>query len=372
MNVLSHLDDMEDARSDINKTYDLVDIIFLTMAAVLAGATGWKSIAMFGDTKLDWLRQFRPFPHGIPTRHSIGRIIAGIGSQALMDSFASWINQQREEANLPHIAFDGKTVKGSGKRSSVDALHLMGAMMADSGLMLYQAPCQNKKNEIHTLQSMLDCIPVKGAVISADAMHCQTATLSKVQEKGADCVLQVKDNQKCLKAEIAAYFHKLARDEPAYIDKHTLAGELDGEHGRIMQRRYCTVDASDWLSGMDKWGGIKTLTQVTRTRLDGEIPQTEISYYISTLAEPDKIAQVIRNHWRIESYHWILDTTFREDECLIFAEDGAKNIALFRRLLVNLIKAHPKKDSVAGKRQQAAWDDKLRAEILFGQHLSKV
>ncbi|GGB77807.1 hypothetical protein GCM10011607_42440 [Shewanella inventionis] len=63
--------------------------------------------------------------------------------------------------------------------------------------------------------------------------------------------------------------------------------------------------------------------------------------------------------------------TFREDECQIYADDGAVNLSTIRRKLLNLIKAHPLKDSVAGKMQRACWDAKFRAEILFGQKSTK-
>jgi hypothetical protein len=68
----------------------------------------------------------------------------------------------------------------------------------------------------------------------------------------------------------------------------------------------------------------------------------------------------------------VLDVTFREDESLINAVDGAKNMALFRRAMLNLIKAHPLQDSVAGKMMRVGWDSKFRAEILFGQKSKKV
>jgi len=68
----------------------------------------------------------------------------------------------------------------------------------------------------------------------------------------------------------------------------------------------------------------------------------------------------------------VLDVTFKEDESQIYAEDGAKNMALFRRTLLNLIKGHPLKDSMAGKMMRAGWDSKFRADILLGQKLSKV
>lgn len=58
--------------------------------------------------------------------------------------------------------------------------------------------------------------------------------------------------------------------------------------------------------------------------------------------------------------------TFIEDECQIYADDGARNLAKIRRKLLNLIKSHPLKDSVSGKRQRAYWDSKFRADILLG------
>jgi predicted transposase YbfD/YdcC len=109
------------------------------------------------------------------------------------------------------------------------------------------------------------------------------------------------------------------------------------------------------MAGIEKWQDIQSVVEVTRKRTfkkkGKEQIDEEVSYYISSLGDDVKeAARVIRNHWAIEnSQHWILDVTFREDESQIYAEDGAKNMALFRRALLNLIKAHPLKDSVAGK-----------------------
>ena len=367
MDFLTQIDTLEDTRKDINKTYELTDIIFLTMAAVLSGATGWKGIQLFGEAKLEWLRQYRPFASGIPTRHSIGRIIRGISADVLMESFAVWLNAQRDKEGKEHIAFDGKTVRGSGHNQHVDAIHLMGAMVVDSGLMLYQSTSEGKKNEIKTLQSMLEVLPVKGAILSTDAMHCQKDTASKIQDKGADYVLQVKDNQKTLKANIAAYFHKTRRDTPDLLTSNTTP-DIDGEHGRLMERRYTSLPINDWIEGIEQWDGAKCIVEVTRTHYgeDGNNKQ-ETSYYLSSLDNDlSELSRVIRGHWQIESYHWILDVTFREDESLIYAEDGAKNMALFKRMLVNMLKTNPLKDSIAGKRQRAAWDDNFRASVLFG------
>tara|TARA_B100000745_G_C20107429_1_gene378974 strand:+ start:94 stop:1197 length:1104 start_codon:yes stop_codon:yes gene_type:complete len=367
VSFIAHLEELEDSREDINKAYELIDIVFLTMAASLGGAEGWKAIKRFGDNKLDWLREFRPFENGIPTRHTIGRIIRGISADSLVHCFANWINSQRELNGQQQIAFDGKTLKGSGKNKHIEALHLMSAMVVESGLVIYQTESKNKKNEIKTMQSMLECIPVKGHIVTADAMHCQTETAKKIREEGADYVLQVKGNQKRLREEIAAYFHKVERDTPDAFDGQTIA-DIDGEHGRIIQREYRVLPQSDWMEGMDNWKGIQSVVEVKRTHIKESETTTEVSYHISSLA-PDvhTISRAIRNHWSIENgQHWILDVVFREDESLIYAEDGAKNMALFKRVLLNLLKAHPAKDSIKGKKQMASWDDAFRAEVLFG------
>ena len=367
MTFIDHLDQIEDTRKDINKSYELTDIIFLTMAAVLSGASGWKDINVFGNAKLDWLRQTRPFTEGIPTRHSIGRIIRTISAEVLMECFAVWINQQREQNGKEHVAFDGKTVRGSGHNRHVDAIHLMGAMVVDSGVMLYQTTSEGKKNEIKTLQSMLETLPVKGKIISADAMHCQTETAALAQRKGADYMLQVKDNQKNLKENMAAHFHKMRRDEPEHIKDNQFT-ELDGDHGRIVQRQYTVLAVNAWIAGIENWEGAKHIVEVVRThQQEGQPDKAQTTYYLTSMGNNvQEIAKIIRGHWQIESYHWVLDVTFREDESLIYAEDGAKNMALFKRMLINLLKAHPLKDSIAGKRHRSAWDDDFRTQVLFG------
>ena len=367
MTFITHLEGLEDSRTDINKNYDLVDIVFLTMAAILSGAKGWKAIKIFGESKLEWLRLHRPFEAGIPTRHSIGRIIRGIKSDSLLLCFEQWVNSIRKSEGKEQISFDGKVLRGSGHGDHLEALQLMSAMIVESGLILTQKESEGKKNEIKTMQAMLSSLSVKGAVITADAMHCQTKTASLIKARDADYVMQVKNNQKHLSEEIKAFFHKTERDSPDQLEGGYFC-DVDGEHGRISEREYQLLPLTDWLSTTKDWEGCQSAVKVNRRRtIKGKVTQ-ETSYYLTSLdCGVKEVARYIRNHWSIEnSQHWVLDVTFREDESPIYAEDGAKNMALLRRALLNMIKAHPFKDSVAGKMMRAGWDDKFREEIIFG------
>ncbi|PCJ46333.1 MAG: ISAs1 family transposase [Gammaproteobacteria bacterium] len=284
---ITHLDKLEDSRKDINKNYELVDIVFLTMAAILSGAKGWKTIKIFGDTKLDWLRGHRPFENGIPTRHSIGRIIRGIKSDSLLVCFEHWVNSIRIKEGREQISFDGKVVRGSGHGEHLDALQLMSAMVVESGLILTQKESEGKKNEIKTMQAMLSSLEVKGAVITADAMHCQTKTAALIQERDADYVLQVKNNQKNLCDEIKAFFHKTERDSPEELEDRFYS-DTEGEHGRISERNYQILPVTDWLTTTNSWVGCKSVVKVNRRRtMKGKV-QKETSYYITSLVDDVK------------------------------------------------------------------------------------
>jgi len=87
-------------------------------------------------------------------------------------------------------------------------------------------------------------------------MHCQKETTKKIRAKEADYALQVKGNQKNLKGEIAAYFHKVRRDNPEKLAEQS---DIDGEHGRVIERKYSLLPISDWLDGIDACTDIKKL-----------------------------------------------------------------------------------------------------------------
>jgi len=301
MMFLEQIESITDQRKDINKEYELADIVFLTMVAVLSGAKGWKAIKIFGDAQIDWLRQYRPFSNGIPTRHSIGRIIRGVKSDSFVSCFLQGVNHIREQEGKEHIAFDGKVIRGSKHGDDFNALQLMTAMVVDSGFILYQKETSDKTNEIPVMQSMLASMDIKGAVITADAMHCQTKTADAVIEGGGHYVLQVKENQKKLLNEIKAFFHKTNRDEPELLEKNHYH-ELDGKHGRINERHYTLLPITDWLSEGKKWKESYAVIEVKRSRTIKEKSQQETSYYIASIVDNvSNVAGYIRHHWAIES-----------------------------------------------------------------------
>ena len=125
---------------------------------------------------------------------------------------------------------------------------------------------------------------------------------------------------------------------------------------------------SEWIEEGDKWQGIQTIIEVTRKRITKDKEQAETLYYISSLS-PDvvQISDTIRGHWEVENkVHWVLDVTFKEDDCRIRKEDGAENDGIIRRFFLNLSRLHPSKISMRSKSKRAARVDEFRTEIICG------
>ena len=367
MAFMDHFENLTDPRSHINKRHDLHDILFLVVAAILSGAEGWKDIKVFGDLKLDWLRQFRSFEEGIPVDDTIARVISALEPEQFLICFMSWVNELREAGGKDILAIDGKTLRRShsGHRSS--ALHMISVWSCQSRLVLGQSRSAGKKNEIETVMALLELLELKGSTVTLDAMSCQKKIAEKIKGKGADYMISLKGNQGHLHQEVQAYFHKTHRDDPALIQ----AGQTEtteADHGRIEVRRYHQLAITDWVSEARQWQGAKSVVEVVRERHIGETLTTETQYYLSSLpVEPQQAAKAIRSHWGVENQvHWVLDVIFKEDDSRIRRENGAENMGMIRRLCMNLARRNTRKNSMRGRLKNAGWNDSFRAELLFG------
>jgi len=365
VNLLKHLSVVEDTRSDINQKHDLVDIIFLVISAITSGCEGWQDIETYGEHKLEWLRKYRRFEHGIPRRHTIARILRAVVAESLLEALTSWINEQRASQNKPVIAFDGKVLRGSYRNDKKTALQLVTAYDTERGLVLSQKPTETKNGEINVVRQLIDILDVKGSVITLDALHCQRDTLGKIAEKKAHVVVQVKNNQPKLREAVVNQFQ-------AVFDagKEKVVTEIKQKHhGRTEERYVFQLKAKlpDELSV--KWPTIRSIIAVERHRVVNGKGTVDTSYYISSMSPNHKmLGHYIRQHWRIEnSQHYVLDVVFKEDSSRIVLDGAVENIALFRRFVMNLLKqCDCGAPSQRQKLKKAGWSDDYRAQVFFG------
>jgi predicted transposase YbfD/YdcC len=135
-----------------------------------------------------------------------------------------------------------------------------------------------------------------------------------------------------------------------------------------LQRRRVFVNAlPPELPVLQEWPQMKSIIAVESIRRVGHEDTTcEIRYFISS-AEPvdSRIPTAIRQHWSIEnSLHWVLDVTFGEDNSRIRDRNACENLALLRKIAINMIQKSQTKGSVKGRRKKAAWDNDYMAKLL--------
>jgi hypothetical protein len=100
------------------------------------------------------------------------------------------------------VAMDGKTLRGS-RDGENRAVHLVSAVTHEEGLVVAQTRVPSKTNEIKSVEPLLQNLDVEGAVVTGDAMFAQSEIARYiVEEKRADYLFTVKDNQPTLRKEI--------------------------------------------------------------------------------------------------------------------------------------------------------------------------
>ena len=368
--IAEHFQELPDPRSEVNREHLLVDVIVISVCAILAGADGPTAIAVWAKSPSvsAWLKQHLALPKGIPSKDTYRRVLQRLRPEAFQRCFETWLQSLVGTLGVRFLAIDGKTLRRSHDRThDLGALHLVSVWASEQKLTLAQVATSEKSNEITAIPQVLDLVDVKNAIVTIDAMGCQTAIAAKIVDGGGDYVFPVKGNQEGLEQAVTDFFADHMEDDFARVKVSRLE-TTETHHGRVEKRSYFQVNVPDDLKGRQRWKGLRTLGLVIRTREINGRESDEIQCSISSLKRNVKLfAKAARGHWGIENTcHWTLDMTFREDESRTRDRHVCENLAWLRRFALGLLKQHPNtKTSLAMKRRQAGWCVSFLSEVLF-------
>lgn len=366
--LLDHFGRVGDPREAAKVKYPLPEVLFLVTCATISGCDDYDEIADWGAQHLDFLREHAEYHFGVPKEDWLRVVLNRIDPALFEACFTAWACSLRPDA--PDImAFDGKTLRRSGDGPAGQRpLHLVSAWASTQRLVLSQQAVDAKENECAAILAILERLDLKGALVTIDAIATNPTIAQAITDAGGDYLLALKANQPSLFDEVVRFF-----DDPA--TGLTVCESLDKDHGRLETRRTWLSHEVDWLCGDRRFPGeprfhalrclVKTTTR-TETRA-GKVSE-ETRFFISSAAlTADRAAQAIRAHWGIESLHWSLDVTFREDLSRLRRGHGAHNMALVRRLAFNLLRAGRGKRSLKTARKAAGWDTRFLSHILNAQ-----
>lgn len=366
--LLKHFQNLEDPRAEHLLEHQLLDIIGLTICAVICGADSWVGIEAYGKAKQAWLSGFLELSNGIPSHDTIARLFAALNPTALQECFLSWVKAVAQLSAGEIIAIDGKTLRHSydngGKKG---AIHMVSAWASQNRLVLGQVKVDEKSNEITAIPQLLAVLDLEGCIVTIDAMGAQKAIAQQIIAGGGDYVLSLKGNQGNLHQDVQQLFEWVRQIEFKDIP-HEFHQTLDGGHGRIEIRRHWLLGEVEHLIDAHLWPGLKRVGLVeAERRLPGQAPTLEQRYYLVSFdGNVERFAQCVRSHWGIENQlHWVLDVAFNEDDSRIRKDHAPENLALIRHIALNLLRQDTSaKVGIKAKRLKAGWDNDYLAHIL--------
>ena len=187
-----YFEGITDKRQESKVRHNLLEIVVMTICAVIAGCDVWEDIADFCRIKESWLRERLglKLENGIPSHDTFARVWGMIQPEELNRRFKEWVSAICHSTEQEIVSIDGKTLRRSGGREQ-KPLHMISAWASKQRLVLGQTAADAKSNEITAVPELLDMLDVSGCIVTADAMSCQKAITAKITESRGDvCVPQ--------------------------------------------------------------------------------------------------------------------------------------------------------------------------------------
>lgn len=360
---------LTDPRMDRCKRHPLINIITISICAIIGGCDDFCSIEEYGKSKQEWFAEFLDLPHGIPSHDTFCDVLNRLNPNEFAQAFTHWVSQLGKLKD-DIVALDGKVMRGTlDKANGNSAIHLVSAWSVNNRLCFGQVKVADKSNEITAIPLLLELLDIEQATITTDAMGCQYKIADSIVAKEGHYVFALKGNQGECHDDIKLFLDTQLSTGFASTP-HSQDNSVDGEHGRIEQRTVWLSHDVDWLHQRHpQWQSINAIAVVESKRQVGDAPASyERRYYITSHQDKDAafIAHAIRSHWHIENkLHWQLDVSFNEDYNRLRSGYGAENIAMMNKIALNLLKNEKSvKVGIKNKRLKAGWDNDYMMKVL--------
>lgn len=352
--------DLPDPRAE-NALHDLTELLFIALLSTLCGATNCTDMALFARTKAYLLEPVLTLKHGLPSHDTFSRVFRMLDPIAFERSFQQFMKAFAQAAGIKRpkgvVAIDGKALRRGyerGKSHMPPVMVTVWAAQTRMALANAQAP---GNNEAAGALQLIELVQLEGCVVTADALHCHRAMAKAITDRGGDYVLAVKENQPALLADARAAI-AAARRKGA-----TRVATAERNHGRTEKRSAIVARVTE-MGQNHNFPGLKAVACITSKRANDE---TVSRYFL--MSQPysrTKTLSIVRQHWGIENcLHWPLDVLLDEDLARNRKDNGPANLAILKRLALNVARAQPDKTlSLRAKLKRAGWDDTFLFDML--------
>lgn len=362
------LDRLPDPRTGNAQRHDLVDVLVIALTASICGAESCVDFAHFGRDRRALFAEFLSLRNGVPSHDTFSRVLRLLDPVAFGSCFSAFLDDLGADG-AGVLAIDGKTLRRSFDRAAGrSALHVVTAFATGARLVLGQRAVGATGNEITAAREVLELFDLRGVLVTGDALHCQGETARLVRARGGDWLFPLKANRPAQLAEVEAWLDDPVTDlGPAHVT-------TDADHGRIEVRRHRVCHDVSWLVSDRRFpdeAALPGLAMIGVVECEvgpsggGPTTRSRRLYLSSAALTPEAFARAVRAHWAIENgLHWVLDTAFDEDRARNRKDNAPENLAVLRRLALNLLRTSTIEGSIRTKRKRVGWSDDIARAVL--------
>ena len=250
--------------------------------------------------------------HSAPSLSTARRFLLVLDERVLQTALTAWAEAHAARVaaavkGLRHFAVDGKSLRGAAGKGCAKP-HVLGVLDVSAAVFLTQRSITRKTNEIGMFAEVMDQIEsLKGVLVTADAMGCQTGHVTYLDGRGAGLLVGLKRNQPTTFDQAAALPWDQIPDADVEVTPRL--------HGRV-DKRVVKVTAIGRDDNEITFPGARQVARVTRyqqrrTRTPGRWywKKIEVAYYLCTwdqvrLPAP-QLARAVKDHWMVEAWHWL-------------------------------------------------------------------
>ena len=363
MKLVEIFEQVPDFRTKSHVTYDLSEILVISLCAVLSGAEDFEEIAEYGRQKEFFLRQFLELPNGVPSHDTYNRVFVNFDCKSFEEVLVKWSKEILAQLDFHQINIDGKVLRATGQRGKKTAATcIVSAWVSEHCLSLGQVKVDKKSNEKTAIPQIIEAVDIKGALVSIDAMGSHSKIANLIRANQGDYLLALKENQQSLYEEVRDWMNK----HKSRMDRYT---HTDYVGGRIEKRTTYVTNNLVYIDALADWLDCKTIIMTENERIfkNGLAKSSfQTRYYVSSAHKNAQyFGHSIRGHWSIENQlHWYLDVVFNEDRQRVRQGNALENMATLRKMALQILLKHKGKNSLKKTRKKAAWNEQFLLEVL--------
>jgi|SRR5882724_3034511 len=349
---------------DVNSRHLVGSMLFISLAATLCGAKSAVDIADFGEANATMLGEIVELPHGVPSHDCFSRLFRLLDPAELATAFTRFCAALRAGLGLgaPRgvVAIDGKSLRRGYERGRAFMPPLMVSVWDAETRLSIAAQRAAGGDEIGATLDVLKSLVLKGCTVTADALHCHPRMAAAVRASGGHYALGLKANHGPLHAAAVAAF--AAADAKGSCAVHE---RRESGHDRHEQRRVSVIARP---ADTPSFPGLAALARIEAERKgrSGKIETATRYVVLSKRLSPRHVLETTRAHWSVENdLHWQLDVVFDEDDARTRKDNAPQNLAVIRRMALDILRAHPIERSIARKMKLANWSKEFFFELFI-------